>query len=72
MVGIKLVNTFRRPLEAQQMWAVGADKGEKTAFFNTFNGCSNLFLLVKNQHKLVAYNNSQVLELILSYHVLIS
>ena len=42
------------------------------AFFNSLNGCGNLFLLVKNQHKLVAYNNGQPSELILGYHVLIS
>lgn len=42
-------------------------KEKRIAFFNVLNGCGNLLLLVKNQRKLVAFNNCQPLKLILGY-----
>lgn len=70
MVGIKLVNTFERHLDAQHMqsafWLVQV-KEIGMAFFNFLNGCGNLLLLVKNQHKLAAFNKCQPLKLILGY-----
>lgn len=42
----------------------------RTALSNFLSGCGNLLLIVKDQCKLVAYDNSRALELILDYSVL--
>lgn len=69
MVRIKLGNTFGRHVDAQPMQGTLGllQVKEKRMAFNFLNGCGNLLLLVKNQCKLVAFNNCQPLKLILGY-----